>query len=148
MTPLEKVLGRVPDAEGNGSRFAARCPAHDDDRPGLFITGYDEGTVVVRCDEGCQPDRLLAVLGLTVADLFAPFPRRSSPEEQPTEALGRPSADAPTEDYSAIGAAILQRLAPPAIVRVGRLHGLGTGEDVAARLGRSGERPSGLGGTR
>jgi hypothetical protein len=56
-----------------------------------------------------------------------------------------PDNDAAGEVYADTVTAILHRLAPPAVVRVVRLEGLGSGEDVADLMDRNRERVRGLG---
>lgn len=55
---------------------AACCPAHDD-RAASFgwkqdVTDDGRATVVLRCQAGCANDAIVAALGATMADLFAP----------------------------------------------------------------------------
>ncbi len=37
MTPIERLLAKLPSAKRNGRGWMARCPAHDDRRPSLSI---------------------------------------------------------------------------------------------------------------
>ena len=127
MSPLQKVLDRVPDAKGAGSRFSARCPAHDNG------------------SAGCPPDRLLAALGLTVADLFPACGCRPFPRRQGNPAPGYPRPDAGERVDAKTVTAILTRFAPLAAAPGLRPEGLDPGEDVADFMGRSGERAPGLG---
>ena len=145
MNPLQKVLGRVPDAKGAGSRFSARCPAHDNGNPSLSIVEIDDGTVLVKCSAGCPPARLLAALGLTVADLFPPLAHWSSPPRQRTRAPGYPRPDAGERIDANTVAAILPRFASLAKLPGFRPECLDPGEDAADLMGPSGERAPGLG---
>jgi hypothetical protein len=47
-----------------------RCPAHDDRNASLSVTEGDDGRVLVKCFSGCEVDRIVAALGLELADLF------------------------------------------------------------------------------
>lgn len=52
------------------------CPAHDDDKPSLSVSGGDNGGVVLHCHAGCKTEAILARLDLTWADL-APEDRQN-----------------------------------------------------------------------
>ena len=145
MSPLQKVLDRVPDAKGAGSRFSARCPAHDHGNPSLSIVEIADGTVLVKCSAGCPPDRLLAALGLTVADLFPACGCRPLPRRQGNPAPGYPRPDAGERVDAKTVTAILTRFAPLAAAPGLGPEGLDPGEDVADFMGRTGERAPGLG---
>lgn len=56
-------------ADNRQGHFMAQCPAHEDGRPSL---GVDDGgdKVLLRCYAGCNPDEILAQLGLEFRDLF------------------------------------------------------------------------------
>jgi hypothetical protein len=70
MTPVEKVLAKLPGAKKSGKRYLARCPAHDDRKASLSISEGDDGRALLNCFAGCGPPAILAALGLTWADLF------------------------------------------------------------------------------
>lgn len=85
------ALGRLHDALATaGSKItnggsAATCPAHEDHAPSLSIgQRRDRDGVLIQCHAGCQTDDVLAVLGLTPADLF------DNPREPGTRPDGRP----------------------------------------------------------
>ena len=68
-TPLERVLGRLPDARPCGAGYKARCPGHEDQHPSLSIIEAPDGRVLLKCHAGCDLDTVLAGLGLTRRDL-------------------------------------------------------------------------------
>jgi hypothetical protein len=72
MTPIENLLGKLPDANKAGNGWSARCPAHEDQRPSLSIAQGDNGTALVKCHAGCDTSAILAAVGLKLADLFPP----------------------------------------------------------------------------
>lgn len=72
MTPIERVLAKLPDAKRTGKGWSARCPAHDDRRASLSISEGDNGGVVLHCHKGCGPSAVVAALGLSLADLMPP----------------------------------------------------------------------------
>jgi 5S rRNA maturation endonuclease (ribonuclease M5) len=53
----------------NGTRAIAQCPAHDDGRASLSVTGID-GQVLIHCHAGCPTEAVVEALNLGVADLF------------------------------------------------------------------------------
>lgn len=67
---LEFVRETGPD------RWIARCPAHEDRSPSLSIRELADGRLLLHCFAGCGAADVLAVLGLTLADLYPePLPR-------------------------------------------------------------------------
>ncbi len=78
LTPYQKVCARL-DAlgclDGGGARLSerggnVRCPAHDDQKASLSITEADDGRVLLHCFAGCSVEKIVAKLGLRMADLF------------------------------------------------------------------------------
>jgi hypothetical protein len=55
-------------------RWQARCPAHDDTRPSLSISEGNDGRALIHCYAGCPTEKIVAALGLTLADLFPDAP--------------------------------------------------------------------------
>jgi hypothetical protein len=47
MTPVDKVLARLPGAKPVSGGYQARCPAHDDKSPSLRIREADDGRALV-----------------------------------------------------------------------------------------------------
>ncbi|MDB5542851.1 MAG: hypothetical protein JWQ89_4578, partial [Devosia sp.] len=68
---LDRILSHFPDARKSGKGFEARCPSHDDRKPSLSIGEGDDGRVLIHCQQGCPPDRVLAALGLSLRDLWS-----------------------------------------------------------------------------
>ncbi len=62
---LERLEGVRPSGK---DRWTARCPAHPDRNPSLSIALKD-GRVLIHCFAGCDPDAVLAAVGLTWKDL-------------------------------------------------------------------------------
>ncbi len=69
-SPIDLVLGRLPDARKAGRGWIARCPAHQDHDPSLSVAEGDDRRVLVHCHAGCGVETIVAALGLTLADLF------------------------------------------------------------------------------
>ncbi len=72
MTPVERLISKLPGAKKSGAGWSARCPAHDDQQASLSVSAGDEGTALVKCHAGCDTSSVLAAVGLTLADLFPP----------------------------------------------------------------------------
>lgn len=70
MTPVERILSKLPDAKQSGKGWSARCPAHEDRRASLSIAEGDDGRALVKCHAGCKTDAICAAVGLTVLDLM------------------------------------------------------------------------------
>lgn len=64
---LERHGSRIESDRGD--RFKAQCPAHDDRKPSLSVTGI-EGQVLLHCQADCDYQKVIAALGLTEADLY------------------------------------------------------------------------------
>ncbi|MGB8854352.1 MAG: DUF3987 domain-containing protein [Pirellulales bacterium] len=85
MTPIEKVLSRLPGHRTAGDGFKACCPSHEDRNPSLSIREADDGTVLVKCFGGCPTPQVVSDLGLNMAELFPPpyepsWPAKTSPK--------------------------------------------------------------------
>ena len=70
MTPVERLLAKLPDAKTSGDGWSARCPAHDDQRASLSITEGDDGRALVYCHAGCSGPAICERVGLGLADLM------------------------------------------------------------------------------
>lgn len=68
--PVESLLARLDGVRQTGTdQWMARCPAHEDRRPSLSIK-RETDRALVYCFGGCETGAVLAVVGLTMADLF------------------------------------------------------------------------------
>ena len=64
------LLARLDQASTRGAgKWAARCPAHEDNSPSLSITEGERG-ILVKCWAGCTLHKITAALDIRVADLF------------------------------------------------------------------------------
>ncbi len=70
MTPVERLLAKLPDAKQAGNGWSARCPAHEDRRASLSIGEGEDGRALVNCHAGCKLDAICAAVGLRVVDLM------------------------------------------------------------------------------
>jgi hypothetical protein len=71
MTPVQKLLAKLPSATKAGNGWSARCPAHEDRKASLSISEGTDGTALVKCHAGCDTSAIVAAIGLTLVDLFA-----------------------------------------------------------------------------
>lgn len=84
--PVEKVLERLEQArEGSNGSWRALCPAHDDREPSLSVAEGDDGRALVRCFAGCEPEEIVAALGLEMKDLFERNGRRGGGSYTPSK---------------------------------------------------------------
>jgi len=72
MSPVERLLAKLPDARKSGKGWSARCPAHEDRHASLSIGVGDDGKVLLCCHAGCTHDAICAAVGVMPADLFTP----------------------------------------------------------------------------
>jgi len=70
MTPVERLLSKLPDAKRSGQGWQGLCPGHDDHEPSLSIAEGDDGRALVHCHAGCTPQAIVAGVGLAMADLM------------------------------------------------------------------------------
>lgn len=83
---VEMLFARLDGVRSRGAgKFIARCPAHQDKSPSLSIReGIDR--ILLHCFAGCQPESIVAALGLEMRDLFTDTPtshgQRSTPRPQ------------------------------------------------------------------
>jgi putative DNA primase/helicase len=76
--PVARVLAALENVKPNGSGHTARCPGHDDRHNSLKVDTGREGQALVHCHAGCEPERVVAALGWTLADLYPPRAERVS----------------------------------------------------------------------
>lgn len=84
MSTADAILARLAGVrQVGGSRWMARCPAHEDRSPSLSITETSEGRVLVKCWAGCQTKDVLAAVALDWRELFPPREPGASPSRRP-----------------------------------------------------------------
>jgi len=71
MKPVERVLGKLPDAKPSGKGWSAFCPAHEGRPARLSICEAKDGQALVKCNAGCDIYAICAALDLRVVDLFS-----------------------------------------------------------------------------
>lgn len=76
-SPRENVLARLEGVKEKGpGKWMARCPGHEDATASLSVTERPAGQVLLHCFAGCEPEAVVAALGLTMRDLF---PQKEEP---------------------------------------------------------------------
>lgn len=88
----EVLLPRLEGIRKTGGSYMARCPAHEDGKASLSITEGKTQPVVLKCHAGCEPDDILAKIGLTWEDLCKP--RERVPEARPGRGEWTPRGEA------------------------------------------------------
>jgi hypothetical protein len=68
---VEEFLSLLKGVRGAGNgRWIARCPHHNDRSPSLSITKGDRVPILLHCFAGCDPDQIVAAVGLELSDLM------------------------------------------------------------------------------
>lgn len=63
-------LGKFERVRKEGNGWMAKCPAHADDKPSLYISIGDDSRILINCFAGCSAERVVEAVGLTLSDLF------------------------------------------------------------------------------
>ncbi|MGE0481269.1 MAG: hypothetical protein AB7Q17_12430 [Phycisphaerae bacterium] len=67
---LARVLARFDGVQAQAKGYAARCPAHADDRASLSIALGEDGRVLLYCHAGCTVAAICAAMGVGLGELF------------------------------------------------------------------------------
>lgn len=84
----EVVLPKLDGVRKQGGYWMARCPAHEDRQASLSVSAGSDHPVLLKCHAGCEPEEILAKLGLTWDSLCAPR------EERPARGEWTPHGEA------------------------------------------------------
>jgi hypothetical protein len=69
------ILARLRGVQKTGSGWSAFCPAHDDQHKRSLSVGIGaDGQTLLKCFASCPPERIVAAVHLTMADLAPPGP--------------------------------------------------------------------------
>jgi hypothetical protein len=74
---IDELLSLLTAVRRTSRGWKARCPAHADRDPSLSIGTTEDGTILLNCFAGCEPNDICRSLGRTLADLFSSTPSRS-----------------------------------------------------------------------
>ncbi len=83
---LDDFLSRLDGVRPTARGHLALCPAHADKHPSLSVAEGDDGRILIQCFAGCTAKEILAVMGLTFADLW---PDRA-PRRRPRRPIHKP----------------------------------------------------------
>lgn len=101
--PVDSLLERLEGVRRQNGFYRAFCPAHDDRRtPNLDIReGKDERALVI-CRAGCDTEKVVEALGLTMRDLFVRHghPGHSGAEEDPSHRNAATARPCTLESYA------------------------------------------------
>ena len=64
------ILSKLSKVKGNGVKYIACCPAHDDKSPSLSLLFNPDGRILIHCHAGCEALDVLSAIGLTLSDLY------------------------------------------------------------------------------
>ncbi|HEC32597.1 MAG TPA: hypothetical protein ENI41_08905, partial [Deltaproteobacteria bacterium] len=70
---IREFLLRLEKVKKYSGYWMARCPAHDDRDPSLYVS-EENGRIRVKCYAGCSTEEVLRALGLERSDLFIDLP--------------------------------------------------------------------------
>lgn len=80
---LDKLLSCFDKVKPAGAnKWKACCPAHDDKHPSLAISETSDGTVLLKCWDGCTVQSIVSAIGLELRDLF---PGTKQPRRGPSK---------------------------------------------------------------
>lgn len=70
-------------AKASGKRFRAACPVHGSGKKlTLIISERDDGSTGIHCFAGCQPDDILAAVGLDKKEAWKPRPEYNTTQHR------------------------------------------------------------------
>jgi DNA-binding transcriptional ArsR family regulator len=70
LADFENVLDRLTLASRNGEKAMCFCPAHGDHNSPSLSLKAENGRLLLHCFAGCQPEDIVAEMGLEMKDLF------------------------------------------------------------------------------
>ena len=66
---FQEIIDRL-EAKGQGNRYMAKCPAHDDKQASLSVSQAGNGKILLKCHATCPTEQVVSAMGLTMQDLF------------------------------------------------------------------------------
>lgn len=68
---IDTLLSRLKKVQKNGAAsWMCLCPGHSDRSRSMKVTQAPDGRTLIHCFAGCEPDNILAAVGLSIEDLF------------------------------------------------------------------------------
>jgi len=73
--PIDRALGRLKNVQSGSEsgKWSAQCPSHGDEHNSLSVAEDEHGKVLLKCHAGCDLQKIVGALSLTVSDLFPAF---------------------------------------------------------------------------
>jgi len=75
---MNDILQRLEGVKGRDGKYMARCPCHNDSTQSLSVSVGRENKILLKCFAGCSVEGIVGAMGLSLSDLFAEDPRRST----------------------------------------------------------------------
>lgn len=107
---VDDLLDRLDRVRRNGSGWEALWPGHEDRKPSLSVAEGDDGRILLHCHAGCEPEAIVAALGLTMRDLFEDT--RTAPGDSAATVQRRSGNPRPSTDPGVAGAGDGPSVAP------------------------------------
>jgi len=67
---IDECVARFQNAEQTKNGYSVKCPAHEDHRNSAHISQGRDGRILIHCYAGCSIEKIVAAVGLTVAQLM------------------------------------------------------------------------------
>lgn len=68
---IDTLLSRLKKVQKAGpASWMCLCPSHQDRSRSMKVTQAQDGRTLIHCFAGCEPDNILAAVGLSIEDLF------------------------------------------------------------------------------
>ncbi|TAN40335.1 MAG: hypothetical protein EPN22_17400 [Nitrospirae bacterium] len=81
---FETLVTQLDGVTKTSNGYLARCRAHDDRHSSLSVAQGDDGRILLKCFAGCESERIVEALGLTMKDLF-----NGDPDTEPRREIVR-----------------------------------------------------------
>lgn len=85
-SPFDKIIPLLNNVHYTGPRKAsALCPGHEDKQNSLSVSEGDDVKLLLKCYAGCEIEKIVSAVGLTMADLFKPSSRAAYRRDRKAE---------------------------------------------------------------
>ena len=154
---IHDFLGKLTGVRANGHGWMAHCPRHDDREASLSVTVGQDGRILLHCFAGCEPARVVAAIGLTLADLFPDNPNGMGHPSSPDGFEHSKGSDTPSSGLTLVQYATAKRLPEGFLRQIGlsdtHYHGSpavrisyrdSSGRELAVRFRRALDKAEGV----
>lgn len=87
MFDLAVILDRLEGVRSTGGKHRAKCPAHGSKGLTLAVTLGRDDLPLIHCFAGCEPEQVLAAVGLSWTDVYPPRNGAAAQVVQPSYSL-------------------------------------------------------------